>query len=445
MNKKKRALLSTIVFLSVFCISATFNIPTSWNTMKLKKPTTESSTTVLAQANVYENADSIEIFSYSTTQAPNSTLSKPTEDIADITEIELKQSLAGNAVNEVTATPTETPQVNDGTTQKKAETEIAEEPSKDVAEKQKQESSPYANIGISIANDFVNIRTEASSESEALGKLYKNSAAEILKTEGDWYYVESGSLKGYIKSEFIRTGIPEEELLEKYGERRILVDVDGLNVREAKNKESGKLDVIYHNEVYPVLETDDEWVKIKIPDDNTTGYVLRDYVDMIIEFKKAVSKEEEAELLQLQEEEKAKEATAIKQQDGVDYSGDELKLLACLIHAEAGTQSYEGKLAVANIVLNRIKSSKYPDSMEAVIYQSGQFSVARSGSLAKQLANYDRYSSWAQKLSIKAAKAALNGSNNIGSRLYFNSYKSAVRKGYHKKESAVKIDDQLFW
>jgi spore germination cell wall hydrolase CwlJ-like protein len=194
-----------------------------------------------------------------------------------------------------------------------------------------------------------------------------------------------------------------------------------------------------------VLESDDEWVKINIPDDKITGYVMQEYVEMTVKFKKAISREEEAELLQLQAEEKAKEETAIKQQEGVDCTNDELKLLACLVHAEAGTQTYEGKLAVANIVLNRMKSSKYPDTMKAVIYQSGQFSVARSGSLEKQLSNYENYGSWSQKLSIKAAKAALAGSNNIGSRLYFHSYKAAVRKGYHKRDSAVKIDDQLFW
>jgi spore germination cell wall hydrolase CwlJ-like protein len=149
--------------------------------------------------------------------------------------------------------------------------------------------------------------------------------------------------------------------------------------------------------------------------------------------------------LRLQAEEQTRKETEVKHQEGVNYSDQDLKLLACLVHAEAGTQSYEGKLAVANVVLNRVKSSDYPDSIEAVIYQSGQFSVAHSGSLDKQLANYDNYNSSAQKLSLKAARAALEGANNIGSRKYFHSYRSAVRKGYDEKEAAVKIGDQLFW
>ena len=135
----------------------------------------------------------------------------------------------------------------------------------------------------------------------------------------------------------------------------------------------------------------------------------------------------------------------MKHQDGVNYSNAELKLLACLVHSEAGTQSYEGKLAVANVVLNRVESSKYPDSIKSVIYQSGQFSVAASGSLSKQLDNYDNYCSTSQSLSIKAAKAALEGSNNIGTRLYFHSYKAAVNKGYDEKSTSVKLGDHLFW
>lgn len=419
MNKKKSALLSSIVFLSVFCLSAIINIPTPRISVEPQEPKSEELAPVLADTKAPTDRDNIKIYSYSTSVSPEESDMGPSE----------------------VPTPTEALKADD--VQEKAAIEVAEEQPEDtVAE---QESSRYADIGISIAGDFVNIRSEASTESEILGKLYKGSAAEILETQGEWHYVESGSVKGYVKSEFLETHIPDEELIEKYGERSIQVDTDGLNVRESRDKTSNKLDVIYRGEIYPVLEADEEWVKINIPDDKITGYVMLEYVEMTVKFKKAISKEEEVELLQLQAEEKAKKETAIKQQEGIDYNGDELKLLSCLVHAEAGNQSYEGKLAVANVVLNRMKSSKYPDSMKSVIYQPGQFSVARSGSLKKQLNNYDCFSSWSQKLSIKAAKAALAGSNNIGTRLYFHSYKSAVRKGYHKRDNAVKIDDQLFW
>jgi len=303
----------------------------------------------------------------------------------------------------------------------------------------------YSNIGISIANSFVNIRESASTDSDVLGKLYTNSAARILDTIDGWYYVESGSVKGYVNSEYIRTGIADDEIVEKYGILSILVKVDGLNVREEPRPEADKLTVIYLNESYPVIDLQEDWIKVDITDDKEIGYVKREFAELSVDFKHAVSIEEERELLKLQEKERIKKETEVQYRDESEYSQADLKLLACLVHAEAGNQSYEGKLAVANIVLNRVKSSKYPDTIKDVIYQPGQFSVAASGSLAKQLANFNDYNSNSQRLTIKAAKAALQGANNIGNRLYFHSYKSAVNEGYDNKSGCVKLDDQLYW
>ena len=305
--------------------------------------------------------------------------------------------------------------------------------------------SKYAHIGVAVANSYVNIRQEANTESDILGKLYRDSAAEILNTVGDWYYVESGSVKGYIKADYLKTGIPDDELIEKYGVLRIIVNVDGLNVRKDPDTESERLTVIYQNEKYPVVDLQEEWIKVDITDENVIGYVKLEHIELTADFKKAVSKKEEQELLRLQEEERIKQETAVKYRDEVDYTYEELKLLSCLVHSEAGNQSYEGRLAVANVVLNRVKSSKYPNTVKSVIYQPGQFSVASSGSLAKQLAKYDNYSSNSQLLSIKAARGALKGANNIGTRLCFNSYKAALKKGYDSKSECVKLEDQLFW
>lgn len=331
------------------------------------------------------------------------------------------------------------------------QTDIDDEPSKledtnkDAKTDIQEEKSKYSNIGISIAKAYVNIRETASTDSDIIGKLYRDSAVNIISTEGDWYHVESGSVKGYISSAYIKTGLSDEELIKKYGSQQVQVKCDGLNVRIEPDAESDRKTVIYLNETYSVIELLDQWIKINVEDDNVIGYVSREYVDLIINFPKAISKEEEAELLRLKEEERLKDETAIRQRDEVKYSKDELKLLACIVHAEAGNQSYEGKLAVANVVLNRVKSSKYPGTIEKVIYQSGQFTVSTSGSLAKQLSNYDNYESSSQRLSIKAAKSALEGYNNIKGRLHFNSYKSAVKKGYDEKSNAVKLEDHLFW
>lgn len=305
--------------------------------------------------------------------------------------------------------------------------------------------SLYSDIAISDAKSYVNIRQRPDTNSDVVGKLYRGSAAKVLEIDGRWSYVESGSVKGYIDSTYLKTGLSDDELLENYGILRAKIKVDGLNVREHANTESKRLSVVYMNEVYPVISVQEEWLKIELTDDKVVGHIKAEFTELQVDFKKAVSREEEKELERLKKEEKAKQETAVKIRNEVDYTNDELKLLACLVHSEAGTQSYEGKLAVANVVLNRVKSHKYPSTIKAVIYQSGQFSVAHSGSLAKQLDKYDNYSSNSQALSIKAAKAAFEGENNIGSRLYFRPYTSAVKKGYDQKNGAVKLEDHLFW
>lgn len=505
MKRTKRIMISMIVFLSVFNLSAIIYAPTLINTDQKADSSKEAAILLPETETVAENIE-IQSFAYRSDISAEETL-QPTESqniLSNQTDINTINSITPTIAEEVTK-----PQKPDSTTEaltisevetapleakeKKAEeatdttkegtnkSEVAiqdktKKPESAISDKnketepaiqdtakaesaipdksketepaiqaKKEEPALYSDIAISIAKDYVNIREKASTDGEVVGKLYKNAAAQIIKKDGDWYLVESGTVKGYIRSDFLKTGISDKELIANYSELRINVAVDGLNVREKPDTESKKVTVIYKNETYPALEVKGEWIKVDITDDNVKGYVKSEFADLIVDFPDAVSKEEEQELQKLEAEARAKKETEIKKQESVSYSKEDLRLLACLVHAEAGTQSYEGKLAVANIVLNRVKSPKYANSIKAVIYQKGQFSVAYSGSMEKQLASYSHYSNQSQLLSIKAAKAALEGSNNIGSRLYFHSYKAAVKKGYDSKSTAVKLGDHLFW
>jgi spore germination cell wall hydrolase CwlJ-like protein/uncharacterized protein YgiM (DUF1202 family) len=427
MKKTKRTLVSMIVFLTIFCLPAIFNMQSTYTIDK--ENNTEADEVIAVPDALFEETKDIE-------DAEDIEIKSFSYHINSNTAYEENQYLATKETQVYQADANDVPEDNSLTKATDSEKKV---------EKPKQRESLYANIGISVAGSFVNIREDASTDCEIVGKLYKDAAVEILDTKDDWYYVESGSVKGYVNAEYIETGIPDEELIEKFSVQQAIVEVDGLNVREKPDTESKKLTVVYLNEAYPVEELKDDWIKITIADDHVVGYVKNEYVDLLVDFKKAISREEEQELLEFKAAERAKKETEVKHQDSVNYSNTELKLLACLVHSEAGTQGYEGKLAVANVVLNRVKSSKYPDSIKSVIYQSGQFSVAASGSLSKQLNNYDNYCSTSQSLSIKAAKAALEGSNNIGTRLYFHSYKAAVKKGYDDKSTSVKLGDHLFW
>lgn len=427
--KTKRTLISIVVFLSAFCFFILLGF------YKLFTPTgiTETPSNILSD-NSESSLDAISDY-YGNTASNNVKLYNIIEGSDNFQADENTNGIDGS----ISQISIEDKSLENSDTDKS-------ENKNDISEGQEPgvTNSIYSDIGISIAKSYVNIRAKATTDSKVLGKLHKDYAAKILDTAGDWYYIESGSVKGYVKSKYIKTCIPDDELIKKYGTLRISVKTDGLNVRSAPDIASEKLAVVYKNELYPVVELKDDWVKIEVPDDKITGYVNKDYVELLVKFKEAISTEEEVKLKKQQESKTASE-TEIKYREAFNYTDEELKLLACLVHAEAGNQSYEGKLAVANVVLNRVKSGKYPDTIKAVIYQPGQFSVASSGALKKQLSKYDNYHTKSQLMSIKAAKAALSGINNIGNRLYFNGYKAAAKKGYNKKKNCIKIQDHLFW
>jgi spore germination cell wall hydrolase CwlJ-like protein len=146
------------------------------------------------------------------------------------------------------------------------------------------------------------------------------------------------------------------------------------------------------------------------------------------------------------------------------YSEEDLRLLACLVYAEAGNQSYTGMLAVANVVLNRVKSDVFwhAKTIKAVIYDhkwAVQFSVTiKNGKtglsmLDKALNCYDtgkfsgsnpQAEKEAMDRAIKVAKHALNGKNNIGDYLCFTSkYGSgSIKKKYPDYKI---IGDHIFY
>ena len=100
---------------------------------------------------------------------------------------------------------------------------------------------------------------------------------------------------------------------------------------------------------------------------------------------------------------------------------EEYKIFVCIIFAEAGSEPYEAKLGVANVILNRMHDSRYPNDLKGVIYQKSQFSPAGNGILAKRIAEYDagKFTHQNHLECIQAADEALAGKNNCGNRIGF--------------------------
>ncbi|RJX27918.1 MAG: cell wall hydrolase [Dethiobacter sp.] len=100
------------------------------------------------------------------------------------------------------------------------------------------------------------------------------------------------------------------------------------------------------------------------------------------------------------------------------YSPEDIDLLARLVHAEAKGETYQGKIAVAATVLNRIKSADYPDTIPGVIYQNNQYCPVRNGQINRP----------ADEDAFRAVEEALEGNDPTGGALsFFNPSKSSNR------------------
>lgn len=122
-------------------------------------------------------------------------------------------------------------------------------------------------------------------------------------------------------------------------------------------------------------------------------------------------KEEEERIAREKAEQEAREQAEREAREAYVRANQEL--MASIIYCEAGNQPYEGQVAVGAVIMNRVKSGSYPNSIEEVIYQSGQFGPATTGWL-----NRVRSSKGYSQTALQAAVDALNGSNPIGSCLY---------------------------
>ena len=162
--------------------------------------------------------------------------------------------------------------------------------------------SEFENIGIANAKNYVNIRKKATTKSDVVGKLYKNSAAKIVGKDGDWYEITSGKVKGYIKEDYLITGDNVEELADTIGTKVGTVSTEGLRVREEANAESRILSVVPMGEKLIVKKDNEDWVKIA-NNDGKTGYVASVYIDIETKFKEAISIEEEKARIAKEEKE----------------------------------------------------------------------------------------------------------------------------------------------
>ena len=137
----------------------------------------------------------------------------------------------------------------------------------------------YTNLGMSvISSGNLNIRQEASTDSEVVGILTNHNACELLEDAGDWYKVTSGKVTGYVSKQYLVTGDQAESIAEQEIKTVATVNTETLNVRAEKSTEAAVLSQVGNSEAFTVNSVADGWVEISV--DDSVGYISQDYVTL---------------------------------------------------------------------------------------------------------------------------------------------------------------------
>lgn len=283
-----------------------------------------------------------------------------------------------------------------------------------------EEELAWQNRLMADVQEFLYVRAAGDENAEIVGKLYKGDVAEIAEYGDTWTHIVSGNVDGYVLNSYCIFGIDAMNYASSNFDTEAEIQTNGLRIRREANTEGAVIAAVSTGTSLTVnteAEPIEGWVAVNYAGE--TGYVSAEYVTTDLALGVAVTIEEEREELARIEEEKAAAAAAQVASSGtvqnasVAASVDDVTLLAALIQCEAGNEPYEGQLAVGAVVMNRVKSGRYPNSIYEVIYQPSQFPPAGRGYVANKIANGVKASC------LQAAQEAINGMDNTGGAMSF--------------------------
>ncbi len=270
------------------------------------------------------------------------------------------------------------------------------------------ETEEESRLVMANVQSALNVRSDASTSAERVGSLYKGCGGIILERRDGWTKLQSGNMVGWASDEFLLFGEEAEALANDVGKTIATITTDSLRVRMTPGTDAETYGILPKGEIVEVLNQDTEgWVCVDY--EGKDGYVAAEFVevDFIIASGETV------------EEIKAREKAEEEAKRFVNYGEftvdeETMLLLAAIIHCEARGESYEGQVAVGAVVMNRVRSAAFPNTIRGVIYAPGQFTPAMTGKLDQVVASGDINASC-----IKAAKEALSGYSNVADRLFF--------------------------
>ncbi len=319
-------------------------------------------------------------------------------------------------------------------------------------------------IGVIDAKDMLDIHAEANTASAVIGQVMEDGHVAILAKYNDWVQIQAGEIAGWVPAEnLVETEISNEEAVaaneqviaertgatasedEFFAEEEVQQDETAALQAEASEAAQNEIEEVQTAEEAARLEAEaqakaaaEEAAQLEAEAQAKAAAEEAARLEAEVQAKAAAEKaarlEAEAQAKAAAEEaariaaEAQQAALAAQAAQTAAISAEELKLLANIIYCEAGSESYVGKVAVGNVIMNRVKSASQPNTITEVVYAKGQFSPVRNGSLQRALS-----SDKADAACYQAAIEALAGAQPVGGKLFFrrNNGRSGQVIGHH--------------
>ena len=339
-------------------------------------------------------------------------------------------------------------------------------------------------IGVIDAKDMLDIHAEANTASAVIGQVMEDGHVAILAKYNDWVQIQAGEIAGWVPAEnLVETEISNEEAVaaneqviaertgatasedEFFAEEEVQQDETAALQAEASKAAQNEIEEVQAAEEAARIEAEaqakaaaEEAARAEAEAKAATEAqaAVEEAARLEAEAQAKAAAEEAArieaeaqakaaaeEAARIEAEAQAKAAAeeaariaaeaqqaalAAQATQTAAISAEELKLLANIIYCEAGSESYVGKVAVGNVIMNRVKSASQPNTITEVVYAKGQFSPVRNGSLQRALS-----SDKADAACYQAAIEALAGAQPVGGKLFFrrNNGRSGQVIGHH--------------
>lgn len=261
----------------------------------------------------------------------------------------------------------------------------AEEPAQEEAQDEESDGYNWSDKVAANVLTYANIREGADVGSANVGRLPSGAVATVVGSENGWLQVTSGEVDGYVREDLVVSGEEARNLYEAmYGSGEVSVEATKADPAAEAAAQAAAEAAVQQTEAQQVsAETSQE-----------------------VSAESAPESQQPAEAAESPEQ--------ISEAQEVSVSTSELDLMAAIIECEAGGESYEGKIGVGAVIMNRIRSGEFPNTLSEVIYQSGQFEPVWTGKLSNVLAR------GASEACYEAARDVYAGANTIGDRLFFH-------------------------